>query len=145
MLWWLVSGTVFLLGGFLWLVSDKAHDDSESVAGKHVVITGGSSGIGLATAKLLAREGASVTIMARDQKKLDDAVKEISAERKNPSQKVTFSVQLISNLIVVAHPFWMCWILLSTRARRIHHRSILLSCTLESLDSTLLLRCWRIR
>lgn len=40
-------------------------------AGKKVVITGGSSGLGLATAKLLADEGARVLITGRAQAKLD--------------------------------------------------------------------------
>ncbi|WP_317981107.1 SDR family oxidoreductase [Paenibacillus glycanilyticus] len=42
-------------------------------AGKNVVITGGSSGIGLVTAKLLADEGARVMITGRTQAKLDTA------------------------------------------------------------------------
>lgn len=42
--------------------------------GKSVVITGGSSGIGLATANLFAREGAKVIITGRNKKALDDAV-----------------------------------------------------------------------
>ncbi|MDP4097957.1 SDR family oxidoreductase [Paenibacillus sp. P96] len=42
-------------------------------AGKKVVITGGSSGLGLATAKLLADEGARVLITGRTQAKLDSA------------------------------------------------------------------------
>ncbi|SRR5258708_2820244 len=44
-------------------------------AGKTVVITGGNSGIGLATAKLFYAEGANVAISGRDQKTLDEAVK----------------------------------------------------------------------
>jgi NAD(P)-dependent dehydrogenase (short-subunit alcohol dehydrogenase family) len=42
--------------------------------GKVAVITGGSTGIGLATAKLFAAEGASVVIMGRRQRELDEAV-----------------------------------------------------------------------
>jgi NAD(P)-dependent dehydrogenase (short-subunit alcohol dehydrogenase family) len=45
--------------------------------GKTVVITGGNSGIGLATAKLFHDEGAKVAISGRDQKTLDEAIKTI--------------------------------------------------------------------
>src|SRR5690349_19658877 len=45
--------------------------------GKVAVITGGSTGIGLAVAKRFVAEGAYVFITGRRQKELDDAVKEI--------------------------------------------------------------------
>ncbi|MEC3977493.1 SDR family NAD(P)-dependent oxidoreductase [Amycolatopsis sp. H20-H5] len=41
------------------------------VRGAHAVITGGSSGIGLATAAALARRGASVSLVARNPGRLD--------------------------------------------------------------------------
>ncbi|MCV9388290.1 glucose 1-dehydrogenase [Reichenbachiella ulvae] len=44
---------------------------------KVAVITGGNSGIGLATAKLFVQEGAKVVITGRRQEALDEAVKEI--------------------------------------------------------------------
>ena len=44
---------------------------------KKVVITGGSSGIGRATALLLAGAGASVGLIARDKAKLDGVLKEL--------------------------------------------------------------------
>src|SRR3984885_1860928 len=47
--------------------------------GKVAVITGGSSGIGLATAKLFVKEGAHVFITGRRQKEIDEAVKEIGS------------------------------------------------------------------
>ena len=45
--------------------------------GKIAVVTGGNSGIGLATAKRLADEGAYVFITGRRQAELDAAVKQI--------------------------------------------------------------------
>ena len=45
--------------------------------GKVAVITGGTTGIGLATAKLFAKEGAYVFITGRRQKELDEAVQAI--------------------------------------------------------------------
>ena len=45
--------------------------------GKVAVITGGSTGIGLAAAQLFVEEGANVFITGRRQKELDEAVKAI--------------------------------------------------------------------
>jgi NAD(P)-dependent dehydrogenase (short-subunit alcohol dehydrogenase family) len=51
----------------------------KTLEGKVAVITGGSSGIGFATAKLFQQAGAKVAISGRNQKSLDDAVKELGA------------------------------------------------------------------
>jgi NAD(P)-dependent dehydrogenase (short-subunit alcohol dehydrogenase family) len=47
--------------------------------GKVAVITGGSSGIGLASAKLFQEAGARVAISGRNQQSLDQAAKELGA------------------------------------------------------------------
>jgi NAD(P)-dependent dehydrogenase (short-subunit alcohol dehydrogenase family) len=47
--------------------------------GKIALITGGNSGIGLATAKRFVQEGAFVFITGRTQSKLDDAVKQVGS------------------------------------------------------------------
>ena len=49
----------------------------KALEGKVAVITGGSSGIGLATAKLFQQAGAKVAISGRNQKSLADAAKEL--------------------------------------------------------------------
>ena len=50
---------------------------AQSLLGKVAVVTGGGSGIGLATATKLAREGASVFVVGRRADALDRAVAEI--------------------------------------------------------------------
>ena len=47
------------------------------LAGKKALITGGNSGIGLATARLFIAEGAEVAITGRDQQTLEDLAKAV--------------------------------------------------------------------
>ena len=55
---------------------------------KHVIITGGSSGIGKEVAKLLAREGANISIIARNSTKLASAQQEIALEKISTQQRI---------------------------------------------------------
>jgi 3-dehydrosphinganine reductase len=54
---------------------------------QHTIITGGSSGIGRAIARLLARRGAHVSIIARRQELLDETLVELEARREGPAQR----------------------------------------------------------
>ncbi len=57
-------------------------------AQKHAIVTGGSSGIGKATAQLLASFGSNITIIARDCSKLEAAKAEIEAKCLHSNQQV---------------------------------------------------------
>ena len=61
---------------------------------KVAVITGGNSGIGLATAKLFAEQGAKVAITGRNKKTIDEAVFEIG----NASIGLVSDVSDINNI-----------------------------------------------
>lgn len=61
-----------------------------------VVITGGSSGIGLATAKKVAKAGAKVVICARGEEDLAKAKLEIEGETKAKGKVFTYAVDLTS-------------------------------------------------
>jgi NAD(P)-dependent dehydrogenase (short-subunit alcohol dehydrogenase family) len=57
--------------------------------GKKALITGGNSGIGLATARLFVAEGAQVAITGRDQKTLEEAVAELGPHARGYRADVT--------------------------------------------------------
>jgi len=63
---------------------------SATSEGTTVVITGGSSGIGLATAKAFAARGADVAIIARGAERLEKAAQEIRSVAARGSQRVAW-------------------------------------------------------
>jgi NADPH:quinone reductase-like Zn-dependent oxidoreductase len=63
-----------------------------SLKGKHVLITGGSSGIGLAIARRAVAEGALVTLVSRRVSKLSSAVDALLAEFKCGQDRIRFEV-----------------------------------------------------
>lgn len=68
----------FALISYMGLLSSRPSRTEAFYAGKHVVITGGSSGIGKALAHILVKAGASVTIVARNEGRLQAAAKELA-------------------------------------------------------------------
>jgi 3-dehydrosphinganine reductase len=57
------------------------------ITGRTAIVTGGSQGLGLAIAKLLASRGANVVIVAQDLRKLEVAVNEIKSSAQSPDQR----------------------------------------------------------
>ncbi len=55
---------------------------------QHAIVTGGSSGIGRATARLLTRRGAHVSIVARRQEPLNETLAELEPLRESQSQRL---------------------------------------------------------
>ena len=51
----------------------------QPLAGKRVILLGASSGIGLATARMAAAEGAGIVIVSGNQQRVDQALKELPA------------------------------------------------------------------
>ena len=56
--------------------------DGKPLAGRVVIITGGTRGIGLASARLLAEDGASVVVSGRDAGRLEAVTRELEAAGK---------------------------------------------------------------
>lgn len=67
-----------------------------SLAGRHAIITGGSRGIGLGIARLFASEGASVTLIGRNQETLDAALASLPqpAKPQRPHGSYAFDVSM---------------------------------------------------
>ncbi|KRC87515.1 dehydrogenase [Terrabacter sp. Root85] len=71
-----------------------------ALVGRHVLVTGASGGLGLATARGLAHLGAVVHLTGRDASRLDDARSRLLAEQ--PLAEVTAHVADVSDLAATA-------------------------------------------
>lgn len=69
----------------------------EFYRGKRVYITGGSSGIGLTAAKLLASWGAHVALSARGRERLEEALTEVQAAALGPDQRFVIAPHDVSD------------------------------------------------
>jgi short-subunit dehydrogenase len=78
-LWWLVAGA----GAFLLTQSAVRRLNAYSFKDKVVLITGGSRGLGLVMARLLANEGAKLVLVARDDLELENARFELAGKGAN--------------------------------------------------------------
>jgi NAD(P)-dependent dehydrogenase (short-subunit alcohol dehydrogenase family) len=72
--------------------------------GSSALVTGGGSGIGLGTAKLLAGDGAVVTICGRTEDKLAKAVAEIGANARYVVADVTVEDEIAAAVAAAAEP-----------------------------------------
>lgn len=74
-----------------------------NIKDKHVVVTGGSSGIGLWIAVTCAKQGAHVTLVARNVQLLEKALKVVEQHRQDASQRLSFkSIDLTKSYDEVA-------------------------------------------
>lgn len=71
--------------------------------GQHIVVTGGSSGIGLVTAKLLATRGARITLIARRSDQLEAAKQAIGGNAAWAAADIGDKAQLDAALDAAVH------------------------------------------
>jgi 3-oxoacyl-[acyl-carrier protein] reductase len=72
--------------------------NQKSLNGKTAIVTGGSKGLGLATAIKFASLGANVCILARDEKTLASAAKEIEKAGTGPATAVSCDVSTAAGI-----------------------------------------------
>ena len=70
--------------------------NEQALRGKAALVTGGGSGIGLACARFLLRDGATVTIVGRTAERLEQAAKSLAADTPSGA-KVQWEVCDVSN------------------------------------------------
>jgi 3-dehydrosphinganine reductase len=87
------------------------------LAGAHVVVTGGSQGIGLATARACAARGARVSIIGRDRTKLAEAAQQLPERTGTVSADVTDPVALEAGMGELVGARGPCDVLIAAAGR----------------------------
>jgi 3-dehydrosphinganine reductase len=92
-----IIGVIGVLINWKFSMTYTARSLEKEVYGKHCLVTGGSQGLGKAICVELLKAGAHVTLVARNQQKLDAAVKELEQYKTTADQIIqAFSVDLTS-------------------------------------------------
>ncbi|MCO5561655.1 hypothetical protein L7F22_015276 [Adiantum nelumboides] len=102
--WWVgvVIGIVMLIVVVVAEARRRRFTHIPSLQGKHVLITGGSSGIGLCIAQRCAAEGAYVTLVARTFSKLEAARRHLTSALNLPSDAIRLQSVDVGNAEAVA-------------------------------------------
>ena len=102
---WVLYGGLLLGASYILL---NLRQSKWNAHGKYIFITGGSQGLGLALAKLLASRGAHVVICSRSESKLRSALKDVESCRQYESQHLSYISADVSNLSTVSSAIQKC-------------------------------------
>lgn len=97
MLFEIASILVLLVIGFLYFLAKNNKRERIDLIGKHVVITGGSSGIGYDLSVEAVKQGAHVTVIARNKERLN-RVKTILEELRQKAGTVNNQIIQIESI-----------------------------------------------
>ncbi|MGI9284721.1 MAG: SDR family NAD(P)-dependent oxidoreductase [Pseudomonadales bacterium] len=84
---WVLPGMALFTRAGYRLAKSRWHPLASYLGDKHIVLTGSTSGIGLAAAERLAAMGAQLTLVARNQQKATELAKRISRDTGNENIK----------------------------------------------------------
>lgn len=102
-----------------------------ALSGKHILITGGSSGIGLATAEECSRLGASVTIVGRDEAKLAAALASLDRQQGQQHRSIAADLTTDAGIGAIIGDGAVYDGVFSNAGALIRRRNYLISCLLD--------------
>ena len=92
----IVLGTLGLVSAAVYFVTWKNKRERIDLRGKHVAITGGSMGIGLDIAIEAFKQGAHVSIIARNKERLESAKLQLEGLKKQNENLNSQTIQIES-------------------------------------------------